>query len=166
MHESRHHRGVAQRCGAEQVTVVGVPCDLLETKVLVSSRPIELHVPEGRHDLWDTEHMLAEVAEHLIGLSGHAVTLHAPGLPEEEQRTPFLALREGVALAAGEAVDRRVGEDESELNLSNRFSAVLEVNGCSSCNLRERLAEELPIRVDSVQPAQHFVANVVVVTGE
>src|SRR5262245_11844284 len=111
VHERRHHRSVAQWRGPEQVTVVGVPRDLLEPKVLVSSRPIEHYVPEGRHDLGDTDHMLAEVAEHLIGLAGHAVTLHTPSFPEEQQRAPFLALREGVALAAGEAVERRVGED-------------------------------------------------------
>jgi hypothetical protein len=94
------------------------------------------------------------------------VTLHTPGLPEEEQCAPFLALGEGVALAAGKAIERRVGEDEGEFKLSNRSAKVLEGNGRSRCNLRERLAKELPIVVDGVQPAQHFVAYVVVVTGE
>ena len=78
----------------------------------------------------------------------------------------FLALGEGVALAAGEAVERRIGENEREFKLRNRFAKVLEGNRCSCCNLRERLTEELPILVDGIQPAQYFVANVVVVTGE
>ena len=69
-----------------------------------------------------------------------------------------------MALAAGEAVERRVGEDKGELKLRNRFGEVPEGNGCSRRNLRERPAKELPIPVAGVQPARHFVANVVVVT--
>src|SRR5262249_24393072 len=141
-------------------------CDLLEPKVLIGSRPIEHHVPKGWYDLRDTDDMLAEVAEHLIGRAGHAVTLHTPGLPEEEQRAPLLSIGEGVALAAGEAVERRVGEEEGERELCNHFAEVLEDKGCSRRDLRERLAEELPIRLDGIQAAQHFVANVIVVTGE
>src|SRR4030095_13979103 len=153
VHERRHHCSVAQWRGPKQVTVVGIPRDLLQTKVLVGSWPIEHHVPEGWYALGDTDQMLAEVAEHLIGCAGHAVTLHAPCLPEEEQCAPLLALGEGVALAAGEAVERRIGEDEGELKLSNRLCEVLEGNECSCRDLGERPAKELPILVASVQPA-------------
>src|SRR5215510_1637116 len=85
VHERWHHRSVAQWCGPKQVPVVRVPRDLLEPKVLIGSRPIEHDVPEGWDDLRDTDHMLLEVAEHLIGRTGHAVTLHAASLSEEEQ---------------------------------------------------------------------------------
>src|SRR5262245_46163990 len=84
VHERRHHRDVTQRCGPKQVPVVGIPCDLLEPKVLIGFWPIELHVPEDWYDLWNTNDMLAEVAEHLIGRASYAVTLHAPSLSEEE----------------------------------------------------------------------------------
>ena len=51
-----------------------------------------------------------------------------------------------VALTAGEAVERRVGEDKGELKFGNCFAKVLEGNGGSRRDLRERLAEELTIR--------------------
>jgi hypothetical protein len=110
--------------------------------------------------------MLAEVAEHLIGLSSHAVTLHAPGLPEEQQRAPFLARGESMTLAAGEAVEWRIGKDEGELKFGNRLAKVLEANRATCGDLWERLAEELPILVAGVQPAQHCVAHIVITTGE
>lgn len=55
-----------------------------------------------------------------------------------------------MALAAGEAVERRVGKDEGELKLRNRLREVLEDDGCSRRNLQERPAKELPILVGRV----------------
>jgi hypothetical protein len=110
--------------------------------------------------------VLAEVAKHLVGISGHAVTLHAPRLPEEEQGAPFLALREGVALAACETVDRCVGKDQGKLKLRDRFPEVIEVDGSTLSDVREDLTEKLSVFVHGVETSQHFVANVRIVARE
>jgi hypothetical protein len=106
VHEGRHQRVVPQWRGAKHVAVFRIARDLLEAEILIRVRAVEGHIPEGRRHLWHPDHVLPEVAEHLVRLAAHAVTLHAPGLPEEEQRPPLLALRERVAFAARKAADR------------------------------------------------------------
>ena len=44
VHESQHHRGVAQGCGLEQVTRIGVPRYLFKPKVFVGSRAVESYI--------------------------------------------------------------------------------------------------------------------------
>src|SRR6185503_19881231 len=80
---------VAEGRSAKLVSVRAVPRNLLEPEVFVLGRPVENHVPvtdtKERSDLRNPDHIILEVADHLVGGPGDRVTLHTFSLAEEHE---------------------------------------------------------------------------------
>jgi len=112
--------GVTQRRGAKLIPILGQPSHLFQAKVFVGSGTIEGNIANSRRDLRHADHVLFEIAEHLIGLARHGMTLHTTRLAEEEQRTSLLIQGERIFVAACELIDRGVGEYQRKLEFSDR----------------------------------------------
>src|SRR6267378_6943217 len=116
-------RGVPERRAAKLVAIRRIPRDLLQAEIFVLARPIEDHITladaKGRGDLRNADHVHPEVAEHLVGLPGHSLTLHAIALAKEDQRAAFLRLAQRCLLATRIAINRRIGEHEREFELGD-----------------------------------------------
>src|SRR3989449_2848012 len=67
--------GVTQRRGAKLIPILGQPSHLFQAKVFVGSGTIEGNIANSRRDLRHADHVLFEIAEHLIGLARHGMTL-------------------------------------------------------------------------------------------
>src|SRR5437868_11696446 len=119
--EGRLQRGVTQRRAAELVAIGRIRRDLLQAKVLVVTRSIEQHVAladtEFRRDLRHADHVHLEVAEHFIRLASDRMALIAPSLAEENERATLLLFFHRTSIAAGESIDRCVGEYQREFEL-------------------------------------------------
>src|SRR5882672_7719254 len=96
-------RRVPERRAAKPVAIRRISRDLLQAEIFVPARSIEDHIPladaKGRGDLRNADYVHLEVAEHLIGLTGHGVTLHAIALAEEDQRAALLRFAHRALLA-------------------------------------------------------------------
>ncbi len=103
--------------------------------------------------------MHVEVAEHLVRAASHRMAVHASRGAEKQQRTLFLRQRHRRTVAAGEAVDRRVGHDERELEFRNCPAEHREIDRSSRADVGEALSEERPIRCRRVQPRQQRLTN-------
>src|SRR5438094_8395467 len=86
--------GVTQRRGAKLIPILGQPSHLFQAKVFVGSGTIEGNIANSRRDLRHADHVLFEIAEHLIGLARHGMTLDNTPLSDERQRTPLLTTGE------------------------------------------------------------------------
>src|SRR5688572_2973621 len=79
--ERRLHGDVSEWRCPELVAVVRMAGDLLQAEVLVFVWAVEDHVPgaepEARRNLWNADDVHLEIAEHLVGLPGHGVAVHA-----------------------------------------------------------------------------------------
>ena len=126
-------RRVPQGRRAKFVTVCGVAGNLFQAKVLILARAVENHIAfaqaEERCDLRHPGNMHSKVAEHLIGLPRNGMAGNASRLTEEKQGTLLLRDGHGTALAACKSIDRRIGEDQCELEFGNRSSEHRKVDG-------------------------------------
>src|SRR6267378_4253761 len=111
--------GVTQRRGAKLIPILGQPGHLFQAKVFVGSRTIEGNIANSRRDLRHADHVLFEIAEHLVGLARHGMTLDTTRLAEEEQSTLLLIQGERIFMAACELIDRGVGEYQRKLEFSD-----------------------------------------------
>src|SRR5207249_3630283 len=140
--EGRLQGYISQWRAAELVSIRWVPADLLEPEVLIPPRSVEDDVAlpdaELRRDLWHADYVHLEVAEHLVGLSAHGVADYASRLSEEQQRAPLLGNAHRAVLAAREAVDGRVGENECELKLGDGAAKHREVDRPSRGDARQQ----------------------------
>jgi hypothetical protein len=106
--------------------------DLLQTEIFVASGPVEDDVApayaEQGSDLGDSSDVHPEVAEHLVPWSGDSVRPDAAGFAEKEECAPFFPSGERVPVAAREAVERGVGEDEGELELGDSAAEHAEID--------------------------------------
>src|ERR1041384_4117757 len=118
MKECRLQRRVAQRRGPEFIPVRGVSSHLFQAEIFVLTRPVENYValpePEYGSDLWNPDVVVLEIAEHFVGLASHLVTRNTSALAEENQGAELLIRTHRLIVAAGVAVDRRVGEHHRE----------------------------------------------------
>jgi len=96
--------GVTQRRGAKLIPILGQPSHLFQAKVFVGSWTIEGNIANRRRDLRHADHVLFKIAEHLIGLARHSMTLDTTRLAEEEQRASLLVQGERIFMAAGELI--------------------------------------------------------------
>src|SRR5439155_14736068 len=97
--------------------------ELLQSEILVLAGSIEddiafPHSEEGRN-LRHAGHMHPEVAEHFVRRPAGGMTLHAPALAEENECAFLLRSRQGAQVAPGKAIERRIGENQSEFKLGN-----------------------------------------------
>ena len=89
-----------------------------------------------------------------------------PARPKKSSRAALLSLAERVALAAGIAIDRRVGVHQGELELGDRAPEVVERDRRAGADLGEHFAEQPAVARGRVQAPQHLGADGVVVTRE
>src|SRR6266404_4531942 len=151
--------GVTQRRGAKLIPVLGQPSHLFQAKVFVGSGTIEGNIANRRRDLRHADHVLFEIAEHLIGLARHGMTLDTTRLAEEEQRTALLIQGERIFMAACELIDRSVGKRQGELEFRNGFAKHIEGDVGALCDFRKYLAEEPPVSCRGVKTPQDLGAD-------
>src|SRR5712671_608149 len=163
MKECRLQRGVSQRRTAKLVTVGRIPCYLFQTKVLILSGSVEYHIAfaftECRGDLRYANHVHSEIAEHLVGLSCHCVTLDAAPFAEKNQCSLLFRNAHRLCFAPSETVDRSVGEDESKFKLRNCPAKHRKVNRASSGNRRKHRPKEFSISRGRIQSLQNGLAD-------
>src|SRR5215471_21843029 len=139
--EGRLDSSIAKRRCPELVTIGGITADLFQSKILVRLRTVEYDIAfshaESRGDLRHADHVHPEIAEHPVGGPAHGVTLHAPALAEEDERPFLLRFGHSLGIAAGEAVNGRIGEDERELEFGNRLAEHVEIDRAASGNSGE-----------------------------
>src|SRR6266508_4136185 len=100
---------------------------------------------ESWSDLRDADRVLGEIAEHLVRLSGNRVAVHAARTAEEQQRSALLLRRHRRRVAACELIERRVREDESELELGDCFPEHEEVDRRALLDLGEYVPKQCAI---------------------
>src|SRR5207247_10542087 len=132
--------GVTQWRGAKLIPILGQPSHLFQAKVFVGSWTIEGNIPNSRRDLRHADHVLFEIAEHLIGLARHSMTLDTTRLAEEEQRTSLLIQGERLFMAACELIDRGVGEYQRKLEFSAGLHKYVGGDTRLLCNFRKSMA--------------------------
>lgn len=112
------HGRVAERRCAELVAVRRVSRDLLKAEIFVLPGAVINHVrfsyAEERSDLRNAYHMHLEVAEHLVGLPGHLVTLDTPAFSEKDHPAFFLRNGHRLFVATRKPVDRSIGKCQSK----------------------------------------------------
>src|SRR5881628_2576127 len=156
--------GVTQRRGAKLIPILGQPSHLFQAEVFVGSGTIEGNIANSRRDLRHADHVLFEIAEHLIGLARHGMTLDTTRLAEEEQRTSLLIQGERIFMAACELIDRGVGEYQRKLEFSDGLAKHVEGDIRPLCNFRKYTAKEFAVNRRGVQTPQNLGANGVVIT--
>jgi hypothetical protein len=103
-----------------------------------------------------------EVAERFVRRAADRMALAAPALAEEDERTAFLLIIHRVSVAPREPVDRRIGEDQRELEFGNGAREHREIDGAACRNRRKERAEELPVGRRSIETLQHHRTDGVV----
>src|SRR6266851_9421671 len=155
--------GVPQRRGPKLKPILGQPSHLFQAKVFVGSGTIEGNIANSRRDLRHADHVLFEIAEHLIGLARHGMTLDTTRPAEEEKTALLLAGRQRALATAGKLIDGRIGKDERKLEFSDGFAKHVERDIRPLCNFRKYMAKEFAISRRGVQTPQHLGANGVVI---
>src|SRR5215467_7018860 len=84
--EGRLQRHVADWASSKLVTVARIAGDLLQTEILILTRAVEGHIAGHGSNLRDSDDVLREIAEHLVGRSRNPVTIDTPRLAKEKQR--------------------------------------------------------------------------------
>jgi hypothetical protein len=163
VHECGLQRDIAQRRCPERVPVRRVPRRLFQPEILVQARTVEYHVAERRIDLRYAGDVLSEVTEHLVRFARHGVALDAAGPAEEQNGALFLRGCQRAVLAARVAVDRRVREDERELELRDRAGEVVERDRTARLHVRQHAREQLAILGRLVQASCDLGADVIIV---
>src|SRR5215813_9486783 len=87
------------------------------------------------------------------------MALHTPRLAKEQKRSALLLSRHDVGIPRGEAVNRRVGEYERELEFGDRLTEHEEINGCASLHLGEYFSEQFPVLRVRVEESQGFLPD-------
>src|SRR5215469_7873063 len=87
------------------------------------------------------------------------MALHTPRLAEEQKRSALLLSRHNVGVPGGEAVNRRVGKYERELEFGDRFTEHDEINGCTGLHLGEYFSEQLPVLRVRVEEREGFLPD-------
>src|SRR5215471_18306132 len=162
--ERWRYREVAKRRRPELVPIHLSAGDLLQTKVFVMPRTIKDHVsktsPEQGCYLGDGDHMLFEIAEHLIGTAGHRMAGHTSGLAEEDKGASLLGDGHCLAMPTGELINGSVSKHQSELEFRNRLSHHEEIDGCALRNLWEHPCKKSSVRVDGqIQQFECFLTD-------
>src|SRR4030095_612323 len=92
--ERRLHGYVAKRRGPEFVPVSRIARDLFESEIFVLSGPVEDYVSvthtKGGRNLRNTDHVISKIAEHLVRLPSHRVTVNTPALSKKDYRSLLL----------------------------------------------------------------------------
>src|ERR1051326_5173778 len=147
--------GVTQRRGAKLIPIFDQPSRLFQAKVFVGPGTIEGNIANSRRNLRHADHVFFEIAEHLIGLARHGMTLDTTRLAEEEQRASLLIRGERLFMAACELIDRRVGEDQRKLEFRDRFGKQVEGDIRPLRNLRKDPAKEFAVSRRGIQSPQN-----------
>src|SRR5467141_2806163 len=154
---------ISQRRCAKLVAVCGIPADLLQPEVFILPGSVEDHVAlaeaELGRNLWHADDVHFEVAEHLVGLAGNGVANHTAGLSEKEQRALFLGKAHRPALTAREVVDRRIGENERELELRDGAAEHREIERSSGGDAWKQLPEQPPISRRRIESLEYRLAD-------
>ena len=79
---------------------------------------------------------------------------HALAFAEEHERAPLFSRGHRAVLAACESIDRRVGEDERELELGDRAAEHVERDVCAAPHFGKHTAERQPVSWRRVQDAK------------
>src|ERR1700730_4784780 len=156
-------RGVPERRAAKLVAIRRIPRDLLQAEIFVLARPIEDHITladaKGRGDLRNADHVHPEVAEHLVVLPGHSVTLHAIALAKEDQRAALLRFAQRCLLATRIAINRRIGEHEREFEIGDGATEQDKDDRRTGGYGRKQCAEFLSIGRRRIQALEHGLAD-------
>src|SRR5438094_9117522 len=83
------------------------------------------------------------------------MTLDALAFAEESERSLLLGRRHGVPVASGKPVNRRICQDEGELELGNRAAEHGEINRAAAMHGWEQCAKKRPVGRCRVQPCQY-----------
>src|SRR5262249_5469524 len=89
-----------------------------------------------------------------------------PRFAGEKQRPSFLLVSQGIFLPPRELIYRGVGKNQCELKLGNGKTEHIESDGTAGAYRGEDFAEPLAVFSHTVDPAQHFITNVEVVSGK
>src|SRR5205814_170803 len=98
-------------------------------------------------------------AEHFIGLSPDGVTPDTSSLSEEQHGALLLRDTHRPPFAPRKTVDRRVGEDQRELELGDGPPEHREVDGAACCHCGEQLTEQSAIGRRRIEPGEYSLAN-------
>src|SRR5215470_17095113 len=164
--EGRLQRDVADWRGPKLVPVIRVTGDLLQTKILVLTRAVERHIPGDGSNLRDSDNVLREVAEHLVGRTRNLMAVNTPRFAKEEQRSSLLLFSQGARLPSRKLVYGCVGKNQAELKFGDRKPEHIKSDGAAGLHRGEDLTESLPVLGDVVDPSQYLFANIEIVAGE